>query len=340
MSAVLEKLPEVDMKSDRVTIDLPVTTEMQRLARPAGALIVAQAYEVDCAEMAQSLANERITWAQRIDAIEALEEDFMSPVKQAVKDMKAKVVRWFGPTKADYVAARDLAGQKLLAWDQQEKARMAREQAERDALARRLRQEAEAKAAAELAKAEEAAREARQRAAAAEAERARQAAEAERLRSEGDAKAAAEAERKAKAAAAEAAKQSEREVAASQNGAAKAASIHLEAAAAASSHAPVLEAVKIAGQSTKENWVAVLQEGFSDESAKLQIVLAIAGVYMNDDGKITFDPARMRDDLLALLTVDTAAKGPLNKLAAAQKAHMRVPGYRAENQPTLAGKRK
>lgn len=325
MSAVLEKLPEVDMKSDRVTIDLPVTSEMQRLARPAGALAVAQAYEVDCAEMAQSLAHERTAWAQRIDAIAAMEKDFMSPVKKAVEEMKAKVEKWFGATKADYMAARELGGQKLLAWEQQERLRMEREKAEREDVARRLRQEAEARAAAELAKAEEAAREARQRAAAAEAERARQAAEAERLRSEGNAKAAAEAERKAKTAAAEAARQSEREQAASSNGAAKAATIHLEAAAAASSQAPVQEAVKIAGQSTKENWVAVLNDGVTEAQALALIVNAI----VNDK----------REDLLALLTVDTAAKGPLNKLAAAQKLHMRVPGFRAENKPVIAGKR-
>lgn len=326
MSAVLEKPTEIEMRSDRVTIDLPVTPEMQRLARPAGALAVAQAYEVDCPEMAQALANERVGWALRIDAIEAMEEDFMSPVKQAVKDMKARVVKWFGPTKADYIAARDLAGQKLLTWDAAEKVRVAREQAEREAVARRLRQEAEAKAAAERAKAEEVARQAREASQRAEAERARQVAEAERLRKEGDAKAAAEAERKAKAAAAEQAKQQEKEQAATQNGAAAAARVQAEAAAAASAQAPVQEAAKITGQSTKENWVAVLKDGETQETALLKIVTAI----VNDK----------REDLLALLLVDDAAKGPLGRLAAAQKAHMRVPGYRAENQPVLAGKRR
>ena len=326
MSAVLEEVSATEMKSERVAIDLPVTAEMQQLARPCGALAVAQAYEVDCPQMAQALADERVLWAQKIDAITAMEEDFMSPVKKAVKDMKAKVEKWFGPTKTDYIAARELAGQKLLKWGQDEKARVAREQAERDAVARRLRQEAEAKAAAERAKAEEAARQAREAAARAEAERARQAAEAERLRREGDAKAAAEAERKAKVAAAEAAKQEEREHAAVQNGAASAARIQTEAAAVAMAQPAVQEVQTIVGQSTKENWVAVLSDGETETSALLKIVTSIV-----------FDK---REDLLAIITVDTAARGPLNRLAAAQKGHMRVPGYRAENQPVIAGKRK
>lgn len=345
MSAVLEKQPDViAMESGKLVLDLPVSSEMQRLARPAGALAVAQAYEVDCPEMAQSLADERIIWARRIDAIEVMEKDFMSPVKRAVEDMKAKVQKWFGPTKADYAAARELAGQKLLAWDQQEKARVAREQAERDAMARRLRHEAEAKAAAELARAQEAARQREAEARAAAEARARaeaaakQAAEEKRIAQEagdkGAVRAAAEAERKAneeaRSRAAAEAKANEQAVAAVANGVATAARVQTEAAAAASAQPLVQEATKIAGQSTKENWVAVLKDGETAESALEKIVAAIAGVPV-----ITG-----RRDLLAHLALDTAPRGSLNRQAAAQKAHMSVPGFRAENQPLLAGKRK
>ena len=320
MSAVLEQ-PVVDTP-ESLRIELPVTGELLTRIKPTGAVAVAHAYEIDSPEMAQLAANERTVWAKRIDAIKAMRKDFVEPAQTILERAK----KWFNPPIEDLEAGRELLGQKLLAWDQAEKVRVAREQAEREAVARRLRQEAAAKAAAELAKAEEVGRQARQAAAAAEAERARQAAEAERLRKEGDAKAAAEADRKAKAAAAEQAKQQEREQAAAQNGAATAGRIQLEAAAAASSQAPVQEVVKIAGQSTKENWVAVLNDGETEQTALVKIVTAIV--------------MDKREDLLALLLIDTAAKGPLNRLAAAQKKHMRVPGYRAEDQPVLAGKRK
>ncbi len=322
MSSVLEKEPHVTDTPESLRIELPVNGEFLSKIKPAGAVAVAMAYEIDSAEMAQLAANERAAWAKRIDGIKAMRKDFVEPAQTILERAK----KWFNPPILDLEAGRELLGRKLLAWDEQEKARVAREQAEREAVARRLRQEAEAKAAAELARAQEAAREARQRAAAAEEERARQAAEAERLRKEGDVKAAAEAERKAKAAAAEQAKQQEKEQAAAQNGAASANRIQMEAAAAASAQPAIQEITKIAGQSTKENWVAVLNDGETEQTALLKIVTAI----VNDK----------REDLLALLLVDTAARGPLNRLAAAQKKHMRVPGYRAEDQPVLAGKRR
>lgn len=321
MSAVLEKEPVADTP-ESLRIELPVNGEFLSRIKPAGAVAVASAYEIDSAEMAQLAANERAAWAKRIDAIKAMRKDFVEPAQTILERAK----KWFNPPILDLEAGRELLGRKLLAWDEQERQRVAREQAEREAVARRLRQEAEARAAAELAKSEEAARQARVAADAAEAERARQAAEAERLRKEGDTKAAAEADRKAKAAAAEQAKQLEREQAATQNGAAKAAKVQIEANATASAQPAVQEVVKIAGQSTKENWVAVLADQVTQEKALRMIVDAI----VNDK----------REDLLALLTVDTAARGPLNRLAAAQKGHMRVPGYVARNQPVLAGARK
>ncbi len=64
------------------------------------------------------------------------------------------MAKWLLPARNDLEQGREILGRKALAWNEQEKARLAREQAERDALARRLRQEAEAKAAAEQAKAQ------------------------------------------------------------------------------------------------------------------------------------------------------------------------------------------
>lgn len=307
MSAVLEKEPVADTP-ESLRIDLPVNGEFLSRIKPAGAVAVADAYEIDSAEMAQLAANERAAWAKRIDAIKAMRKDFVEPAQTILERAK----KWFNPPILDLEAGRELLGRKLLAWDEQERQRVAREQAEREALARKLRQEAEAKAAAEIARAEEQRREHMRREA--EAFQAKQKAHAE-----GNAKAAA-------AAAAAEAKAREAAQAALENGHAKAAQVQVAAAAASSSQPPVQEVVKIVGQSTKENWVAALKEGETDQTALLKIVTSI----VNDK----------REDLLALLVVDTAARGPLNRLAAAQKTHMRVPGYVAKNLPVLAGSRK
>jgi len=337
MSAVLQEAAN-DIQPERVELSVAVTPEIRQVASISGALSVAQAYDVDCAEMAQALADERRLWAQKIDRIEAMKKDLMDPLKKAVEAMRLRFAKWFDPALADLTQARDLAGEKLLAWENAERARIARENAEREALARKLRQEAEQKAAQERAKAEEAARVEREKAAAAEEQRRQAAAEAERLRREGDAKAAAEADRRAKTAAAEAARAQEKEQAAIENGNAKAQESQMQAATAVSA-APVVTATKISGQSMKDNWVAELRPGVTINQAKDMIVLARAGVEIVD-GKPVFNPSKMRPDLLALIEIDTAPRGPLNKLAAALKDAFSVPGFVAVNRQTLAGARK
>jgi hypothetical protein len=171
---------------------------------------------------------------------------------------------------------------------------------QRQAEERRVRQEAEAKAAAERAKAEQIAAEQRRQAEAAEA--ARRKAEAE-----GNAKAAARA-------AAEAATLQEKAVATIENADAKAAETIMAAQAAL--QLPPATAEKVAGFSLRDNWKAELHPGKGEYAVIALIVEAIANG---------------RSDLLALLKLDMSAA---DKLAKALKGAMNVPGMLAVNRQT------
>ena len=302
MNAVVDQLPD----TEELRASLQLTPEVRREISDTGALALAKTYEVDCAPVAQDLANQRVIWAKKIDRIKTMQTESQAPAKKMMEDMKAWGLKWFGPALADLEAARDLARQKLLGWDQSEKMRIAKEQAERDALARKLRQEAESRAAAERAKAEEQAKEARRKAE--EAAAAQRKAEAE-----GNARAA-------QAAAAARAKAEEQARAALETGEAKAQQVTLEAAAQVQG-APVAEPVKIVGQSVRSNWVAELLPNTDEEQAKALIV----------------KEAAVRPELLGLLKLDVTA---VNRMAKALKGSMRVPGYTAVNRPQLAGSRK
>lgn len=306
MSAVLQERQEQVETPTTQTIVLPVSEQLMAGIRSAGAVVEAQAWEITDAQMAQLAAVQRTTWAKRIDAIKSMRKDFVEPAQLILERAK----KWFLPPIEDLEAGREILGAKLLTWDQQEKARLAREQAERAAAARRLRQEAEAKAAAERARAEEQAREARRK------EQEAQEAQRKAL-AEGNARAAA-------AAAAEAAKQAEKAQAAVENGEAKAQAAQLEAAAHVAA-APVAEPVKIVGQSVKDNWVRELVPGLTEEDAKAMIAAAATR------------GAELRPELLGLLKLDTSA---IDKMAKALKGSMRVPGFVAVNRPQIAGSRK
>lgn len=309
MSAVLQER-EIDEAPQTMQVVVPVTAALTQGIKPIGAVVEAEAWTVDSNEMAQLAAEQRKAWATRIDQVKALQADFIEPAKTFMTTIKEKCAKWFAPALTDLEVGRDILGQKLLAWDKAETDRIAAEKAKIEAENRRIRQEAEAKAAAERAKAEEQARALRiKEQEAQEAQR--------RAIAEGNAKAAAKA-------AADAARAAEAAQAAIENGAAKAQQTELEAAARASA-APAPEVVKIAGSTVKENWCAVLADGYTEDKALLEICKAIAA------GRV---------ELLPLVKVDTAARGSLNKLAAALKAAMNVPGYVARNLPTLSGARK
>ena len=324
MSAVLQEPIEQAEAPTTQTIVLPVSESLMAGVKPVGAVAEAKIWEVDNPAMAQLAADQRKAWAKRADQIAEMGEGFVAPARDALKRVRDNFNKWLKPAIDDLNGGREILGQKLLAFDQAEKARLEHEKAEREALARRLRQEAEAKAAAERARAEEQAREASRK---------------EQEAREAHAKALADGNaRQAAALAAEAAKQAEKAAAAVENGEARAQAVQLEAAAQVQA-APVAAVVKIAGQSTKIAWIAELKPGITIDQAKDMIVLARAGVEIID-GKPVFDAAKMRPDLLALLDLDTAARGSLNKLASAQQKVMSVPGFIAKEVQSIAGSRK
>lgn len=297
MNAMLQEKP-ADMS---VTLHMDATLQKQ-IMQSEGALTVAHSFVIDSPEMAQIASDERRDLAQRIDNLEAARKKFIAPAQEIIENAKAL----FNPAIGALKSARDYIGQQLLAWDQKEKARIAAENAECEAIARKVRQEADAKAAAERAKAEEKAREERRKAA--EAEEARQ-----RAIAEGNARAAA-------AAAAEAARANERAAAAIEDGNAKAMQAQIEATAMAT--VPAVEPTKIVGSSIKDNWVPKLKDGFTAESA-LEAIVKEAGA---------------NPQLRGLLNLDMSA---LRKWAKSPFRHtMQVPGYVAVNDPTLAGTRK
>jgi hypothetical protein len=289
------------MKEDDLTISLHMDGLLQKqITECAGALSIAQEYTIDCAEMAQAAADERKDLARRIDAIKAAQKSFVEPAQKIIENARAL----FNPAIAGLTAARDLLGAGLLAWDTKEKARIAKEREEREAEERRARQKADQEAAAARARAE--AQAAEQRRIAAESEEARQKA----LR-EGNARAAA-------AAAAAAAKATEKAEAVIEEGNVAATQAHVAVTAVA---APAPAAVKIAGSSVRENWVAKLNPGLTEDDAKALIV----------------KEAATNPQMLGVLKLDTSA---INRLAKALKGTMRVPGYTAKDEPTLAGSRK
>ena len=302
MSAVLERTEVLIDTPESLQVALPVTGELMQKIKLPGAVLVAEAYEIDSSDMAQLAANERTGWAKRIDDLKAMQRDFVEPARLILERAK----KWWNPPIADLEAGREILGKKLLEWDQKEKARIIAENTAREAIARKLRQEAEAKAAAERARAEEQAREARRKAEEAERERLR-------AEAEGNARAAA-------AAAAARAKAEEAERAAIENGEARAQEAQLQAAAQVAA-APVAEPVKISGQALRDNWIAELLPGITEDQARALIVAEAAN----------------RPELLGVLKLDT---GAVNKMAKALKGAMRVPGFAAQNRPLLAGARK
>ncbi len=301
MSAVLQEQIIAPEQPHTLEVKLPVTGEFLSGIKPAGAVAEARNWDIDSTEMAQFAANQRTTWATRIDNLKKMRADFLDPAKKIVE----AAAKWFNPPLEDLEQGRAILGTKLVEWQQAESVRIAKENAEREAADRKARQDAERKAAEERAKAEEIARQERAKADAA-------AAALKKAQDEGDAKAARE------AAIAEAAAR-ERANAAIETGNAKAQEVQIAAAAATS--APVEAVAKIAGSSLKDNWIAKLQPNVSEDMAKSMIVNA----------------ASTNETLQACLKIDMSA---INKLAKALKKQMNVPGFVAVNDQTIAGARK
>jgi len=285
-------------------VTLPVTPEViVKLKLADGALTTAQSYEIDSTDMAQIVADQRNGYLKTITTLKELKKGFVKPAKDIIANAEAL----FDPALEELdLAVKHLNG-GLLTWDQKEKARIDQEHREREAEDRRIRQDAERKAAEETARAE--AKAAEQYRIAAEAEKARQKALAE-----GNARAAA-------AAAAQVAVANKKADAAIENGQAKAAEA-INTAAAVVAATPETHQAKIQGNSFRTNWVAEINPGLSEDDVKLLIVEAICNG---------------RAELFALLDLNMSA---CNKTAKGFEGRTNIPGMTARNSPVTAGSRK
>jgi hypothetical protein len=297
-----------------LSVSLAMTPEIaSELQTQQGALDLARAYTLTGSiEEKTFLASEANKYLRTVKAsltrVKELKAGFVAPAKQIIANAEAL----FDPAIDALAKAETFLKGELVKFDAEVKrladeARRRREDEERAA-----RQKAEQEAAAARARAEQEAREKERQAR--EAEERRLAAERE-----GNSKAAAKA-------AAEKAKAEEGARAAIETGEAKAMEVQLAASAApTTTEAP--EAVKLAGFSTRENYVSELAPGVLDEETALALLVAgIAGV----------DAAKLqRRDLLALIKIDWPAA---NKLAKAQKTHMNAPGLVAKNRPVASSR--
>lgn len=290
--------------------------QFEKLREESTALELARAYKIDPAApledqaLIADVANKELKSVKgRIAAIEKIRDAFIAPGLQIIETAKG----FFNPPLKALKESEAFLKTELLSYsDRVEAARQEAERARREE-ERLARQKAEQEAAAARARAEAAAAEQRRKAE--EAEAARRKAE-----QEGNARAAA-------AAAAAKAKAEEAERAAIENGEAKATQAILTASAQPSTAVAPVEAPKLAGFSTRDNWVAEIAQDVSDESYLVRLLVAqIAGV----------NPASLaRPELLALLAYESKAA---NKLAKALKSGMNVRGLVARNKPVAASR--
>ncbi len=299
--------------SKQLAVTLNMTPEVAaELQQEQGALDLAKAYAITGTHEEKAyMAQEANKLLQRVKAsIKRLKEfrlGFVRPAKEIIQNAEAL----FDPAITSLTEAETFLKDELLKFDAECRRLADEAQRKRQEEERAARQKAEQEAAAVRAKAEAEAR-----------EKARQAAEAEQRRQ------TAEREGNAKVAREEAAKKArldEQEKAARENGDAKALEMEL-AASAAPTTTVVPEPVKLAGLSTRENWVAELEPGVDLDEAAIRVVEAITGI-----PRAQFK----RSDLMAGLSIEMPV---FNKLAKAQKKNMNVPGLVAVNRPVAASR--
>lgn len=300
MSAVLDS--PVVANEPNFSVSLSLTPSMlKRLQTEQGALTIAQAYEIDCPEMAAEANAELKRVKVAIGEVKKMRDGFLEPAQQIIENAKAL----FNPALESLNQSEAILKSRLLSYQQAEEAKAEAARRAAEEIARKARQEAEAKAAAERARAEEQAREARRKEE--EAREAQRKAEAE-----GNARAAA-------AAAAKAAEHAAKATAVVENAEAKATETII--AAAAMPIAEVAAPAKLEGLSFRDNWVAELAPGVEESAAIAQIAAATAS----------------RPELAAVLKLDIPAA---NKMAKALKGAFNIPGLKAVNKPVAASRSK
>lgn len=283
------------------------------LRRAEGALEEAKAYEISDGQMAELANSELRAIITRKKEVEQWRRGFVQPAKDIIANAEAL----FDPALQKLAAAESHLKALLSDWTEKESARVEAERRAAEEAARKAQAEADAKAAAERARAEEQARKAREEAAAAERVRAEAEERARQAREAGDKEAAAAAERQAQAAAAERAKKEEEERERVASAEARASQIQMAAAAA-----PVAKAVVAAvpkGFGTRDNWVAEIEPGKSEQD----VICAIAAGLAN------------RPELIGLLKFDASAA---NKMAKALKGNTNIPCVKAVNRPVATSR--
>ena len=289
--------------------DLPMQVQLTMpdqtravLMQHEGAVALAEAYTIDCPEMAIAANDEMKQMKASLKQLEDMRKGFVAPAMQIVENARAL----FNPAIKALADGEAILKRKLLAFQQEQQRRADEARRQREEAERKARQEAEAKAAKERAAAEERAREERRKAE--ELERQRREAEAA-----GNARAAA-------AAAAKAAEATAKAEAAIENGEVKAQQARLIAAAMpAPAPAPAPEPTKLAGLSSKKNWIVELAKDVDEKEAVRRIAAAIA----------------TRPELVSMLTIDWKAARAMGK---ALEANFNVPGLTARNEPILASR--
>jgi len=283
-----------------MNVSLVMTPAMfSNLQVEQGALSVALAYEIDSTDMAVEANRELVSVKERFKKVKSWKSSFVEPAKQIIANAEGL----FDPALNSLTQAEGALKSGLMAWQTKETKRIEDARRAQEAIEREARQKAEREAAAERAKAEEKARELQ-----------RQAAEQEAIRlkaiAEGNAKAAAEA-------AAASARLAEKAQAAAENGEAKALATEMAAAAAIVVPAETAPA-KLAGFSTRDNWVAEMTAATETEA----IILIAAAI-------------EKRPELVSFLSIDMVSA---NKMAKALKGNFNVPGLVAKNKPVAASR--
>jgi len=239
MNEVLEKA-----RTD-LSVTLAMTPEIQaRLREGEGALSSVKGYEIADHDTANAVAEEMNGYKRAIVKLEDLRKGFLRPAQEIIENAKSL----FNPAIEGFKGAEAHCKLLLAGWSDKEQKRIALENAKREEAARKLRQEAEQKAAAELARANKEAEEKRRLAL----------------------------EEEAKGNAARAAKLREQARGAEENGAAKAQDAHLQAAAAATAM-PVAEQQKVSGTSMRDKWVPELAPGVADLAHAKAMIVEVIG---------------------------------------------------------------
>lgn len=287
--------------AEPLSVTLTMDSSMRdTLARDERALASAQAYVIDCPEMAVEANNELKAIKARIETVKKLRDGFVQPAKQILENARAL----FDPALRALEQGENHLKGVLITWTQAERKRLDEEQRKRDE-AQRVEQARIAAANAEaIAKAEQLAQGKREEAEAAAA-RQREALES------GDIKGAAKA-------AGEAAKLAEQATNITEGAfvRAQAAVVTAHAAVPAVAHA-----MKVDGFSVRDNYVAELALNTTETVAIEKIAAQIAAG---------------RRDLVSLLRLDM---GAASKMAKVQKELFAIPGLVAVNRPVAASRR-